>query len=55
MDAVRSATDSIEAVNKLLEAANRKVLDTVEKQLKVTVEMALGVEAGKGEYLDVVA
>ena len=55
MDGVAAVASSIEAVNRVFQAANSETLKAVEKMMKVSVEMALGKEAGKGELLDMVA
>ena len=55
MDPVSAAARSIEAVNDILQVANKATNDAAEKMMKVTVEMAVGSELGKGEGVDVSA
>ena len=55
MDPVSAAARSIEAVNTILEDANKATNDAAEKMMKVSVEMAVGSELGKGEGVDISA
>lgn len=55
MDGVASVSQSVDAVNQLLMAASQKTMEQAEKMIKVTAEMALGQEAGKGALFDTVA
>jgi hypothetical protein len=57
MDGVSQAQAgaSIDAVNRLLETATSAVIRQVDKMMKVAVEMAVGIEAGKGQNIDVFA
>lgn len=52
MDPV-SASNSIEAVNNIMQFANQATIQAAEKLMKVTVETAVGVESGKGGSVDV--
>ena len=52
MNPVSAAARSIEAVNDILQVANQATNEAAEKMMKVTVEMALGAELGKGEGVD---
>jgi hypothetical protein len=51
MNAAASAR-SIEAVNAILQTANQATIETAEKLMKVSVEMAVGAECGKGAAID---
>lgn len=53
MDAVAKASSSIEAVNQVLEIAQKATLKEAEKLMKATVAMAVGMELGKGQAIDV--
>lgn len=57
MDAVSSAhvSQSIEAVNQIMQQANQQSIEMAEKLMKVGVEMSLRAEPGKGENIDLVA
>ena len=46
---------SIEAVNQILQMANAQSIEAAEKLMKVSVEMSLGAEVGKGAAVDVSA
>lgn len=46
---------SVDALNQVLKMASSEGIELAEKMVKVTAEIALGVEAGKGELLDIVA
>ena len=52
MDPVSAAAQSIEAVNNILQTAQQASLETAEKMVKVSVEMSLGAELGKGAGVD---
>lgn len=52
MDPVTAASRSIEAVNDILQVANKATNDAAEKIMKVSVEMAVGAESGKGGEVD---
>ncbi|MBN1578016.1 MAG: hypothetical protein JW913_15760 [Chitinispirillaceae bacterium] len=43
---------SIEAVNAILQTANQAAIETAEKLMKVSIEMAVGAECGKGAAID---
>ncbi len=51
MDAV--AASSVNAVNQILISSNKAIMDQAEKMMKVAV--AMGLEAGKGQNIDVTA
>lgn len=53
MDAVAQASSSIEAVNQVLEIAQKATVKEAEKLMKATVAMAVGMELGKGQAIDV--
>lgn len=55
MDGVSSVSQSINAVNDMLQMAQAQTIKTAEKMMKVSVEMAVGLEQGKGQLLDLVA
>jgi hypothetical protein len=50
-----NAGASIEAVNQILMAATQQSMQVVDKLMKLTVETAVGQEAGKGQNFDAVA
>jgi hypothetical protein len=52
MDPVSAAAQSIEAVNNILQAAHQASIETAEKMVKVSVEMSLSAELGKGSLVD---
>jgi hypothetical protein len=52
MNQVAAAARSIEAVNDILMVANKATNDAAEKIMKVSVEMAVGAEVGKGQGVD---
>jgi hypothetical protein len=52
MDPVSAASRSIEAVNDILQVTNQAANDAAEKIMKVSVEMAVGAELGKGQGVD---
>jgi hypothetical protein len=49
------AVPSIDAVNRLLETATQAVIAQADRMMKVSVEMAVGAEAGKGQNIDLLA
>ncbi|MBD3319891.1 MAG: hypothetical protein GF350_02230 [Chitinivibrionales bacterium] len=53
MDGVSSVSQSVEAVSRILQMANQESIEMAEKMVKVSVEMALSQEPGKGANLDV--
>ncbi|HON10741.1 MAG TPA: hypothetical protein PLE24_07725 [Chitinispirillaceae bacterium] len=55
MDSVSAAASSIQAVNDMMRQANIEALKAAEKLLKYNVSVAVGVEMGKGDQLDVSA
>lgn len=55
MDGVSAAAQSIEAVSSILQMANQASIETAEKLMKVSVEMSLSAETGKGAAIDLVA
>ncbi len=55
MDPVSNVARSIEAVNGILETAQKASMETAEKMIEVQTAMALGTEAGKGELVDITA
>ncbi len=46
---------SVETMNQVMKSAQNKNLEIAEKMVSMNLEIALGVENGKGELLDVVA
>lgn len=46
---------SVEAMNQVMKAAQAQSMELAQKMIAVTTEIALGVEAGKGELLDIIA
>lgn len=52
MDPVAVTARSIDAVNNVMENANKATLRAAEKIMKVTVETAVGAETGKGGAVD---
>ena len=52
MDSVSAAAQSIQAVNDILQVANQATIEAAEKMMKVSVEMAVGAELGKGGGVD---
>jgi hypothetical protein len=57
MDPVSTSnvSQSIEAVNQILQQANQQSTEMAEKLMKVGVEMSLAAEPGKGENVDLMA
>ncbi|MBD3345533.1 MAG: hypothetical protein GF401_10765 [Chitinivibrionales bacterium] len=55
MDGVSSVAQSVQALNQVLQSANKETVEMAEKMVKVNVEMALGAELGKGGSVDVSA
>jgi hypothetical protein len=55
MDAAAQVANSTQAVNQILETATAAVMDQSEKLVEATVRMAVGMEIGKGENIDVIA
>lgn len=53
MDSVAAVSNSIDAVNQVLVTANQQSLAAAEKMMKVSVEMNVGQEMGKGQLMDV--
>jgi hypothetical protein len=53
MNQVAAAARSIEAVNDVLQVANKATIEAAEKLMKVSIEMSLGAETGKGGAVDV--
>lgn len=52
MDSVAATARSIDAVNNVMESANKATLKAAEKIMKVTVQTAVGAETGKGGAVD---
>jgi len=52
MDGTTIVSQSIEAVNQVLQIATKENTDQAVKLMKVTVEAALGREVGKGNAVD---
>jgi hypothetical protein len=52
MNPVAASASSIEAVNNILQTANQASIEAAEKLMKVSVEMAVGAECGKGGAID---
>jgi hypothetical protein len=50
-----AAARSIEAVNAILQTASQASIEAAEKLMKVSVEMAVGAECGKGAAVDLSA
>ncbi|MBN1309497.1 MAG: hypothetical protein JXA18_16375 [Chitinispirillaceae bacterium] len=50
-----AAAGSIEAVNTILQIANQASIEAAEKLMKVSVEMTVGAECGKGAAVDLSA
>jgi hypothetical protein len=55
MNPVATAAQSIDAVNEILQTANQANIEVAEKLMKVSVEMSLGAECGKGNAVDLSA
>lgn len=57
MDGVSAdiVAQSVNALNQVMQAAQAQTIELAEKMVAATVEIALGVEAGKGELLDILA
>jgi hypothetical protein len=55
MDAASQVANSTQAVNQVLETATQAAIKQSEKLMKATVRMAVGMEIGKGENIDVSA
>jgi hypothetical protein len=53
MDAAAQVANSTQAVNQVLETATAAVIKQSEKIMEATVRMAVGMEIGKGENIDV--
>jgi hypothetical protein len=53
--AASSVSQSIQAVNSILQMTTKKSIDAAEKLMKVTVASAVGAETGKGANFDVEA
>lgn len=52
---VEMVAQSVEAMNQVMKTAQAQTTELAQKMVAVTVEIALGVEAGKGELLDILA
>ena len=50
-----NVSQSIEALNQILQTASSESIEQAEKMVKATLEIALGTEAGKGAQFDVTA
>ncbi len=46
---------SVEAVCQVMKAAQAQYIELAEKMIKVTTEIAVGIETGKGKLLDIIA
>lgn len=55
MNGISNVSQSIDAVNQILQSAQAKTIKTAEKMIKVNTEMALGKQTGKGELIDLFA
>jgi hypothetical protein len=55
MEAVSAISQSIEAMNQVLQMATQLSTETAEKMVKVNVEMSLAAQPGVGEVIDTVA
>ncbi len=55
MNSISSVSQSIDAVNQIMQAAQAKTIQTAEKMMKVNVAMTLGQQTGKGQLVDLVA
>ena len=55
MDAASQVANSSQAVNQVLETATNAVIKQSEKLMELSVRMAVGMETGKGENIDVSA
>jgi hypothetical protein len=55
MDAVSAVSGSVQAMNQVMQYAAKASTDMADKLVKLSVEMAVGKEAGKGELFDAVA
>jgi hypothetical protein len=53
MDAISQTQASTNAVNQILASANEAVMKQAEKLMKLAVTMTVGMEAGKGQNIDV--
>ncbi len=49
---VSAAAQSIVEINNIMQDANKATIEAAEKLMKVSVEMALGAEVGKGASID---
>ncbi len=52
MDGISNVTQSVDAVNQIMQVAQAKAIQTAEKMMKVNVAMTLGQEMGKGNLID---
>jgi len=56
MDGVTQAqAASLNAVNQILMKSNQAAMNQAEKLMKLAVEMTVGMETGKGKYIDMLA
>lgn len=55
MNSISNVSQSIDAVNQIMQAAQVKTIQTAEKMMKVNVAMTLGQQTGKGQLVDLVA
>lgn len=53
MDPVSASSRSIEAVNTILQTTYQASIETAQKLMKVSVELSLGAELGKGAEIDI--
>ena len=55
MNPATAAARSAEAVNQILQSANKASIEMAEKLMRVSVEISLGAECGKGSAVDLSA
>lgn len=57
MDGVSSdiVAQSVDALNKVMQSAQAQTVELAQKMVEATLEIKLGVEAGKGELIDILA
>ncbi len=44
---------SVEAINQVMQTAQAQTIEIAQKMVAMTTEMKVGIEAGKGELLDI--
>jgi len=55
MDGISSemVAQSVEAVNQVMQSAQAQTIEIAQKMIAMTAEIKVGVEAGKGELIDI--